>query len=124
MHKPIKYAEKAFTQLAGAAWFAFDKLNQIGQNPGFVPAWSDKPLLKSYEKMKPPLGWPRETDSLCPRCVPEIRQQIVDGKLPHEILLNEKDGEIKARHDPATLARLVVSLARGFTGAHEIMRCA
>ena len=60
------------------------------------PTWSDKPLLKSYEKQKPPLGWPRETDSLCPRCVPEIRQQIVDGKLPHEILLNEKVGEIKA----------------------------
>ena len=30
-------------------------------------------------------------------CVPEIRQQIVDGKLPHEILLNEKVGEIKAQ---------------------------
>ena len=32
-----------------------------------------------------------------------------------------KTGEVKARHDPATLARLVVSLARGFAGAHEIM---
>ena len=32
-----------------------------------------------------------------------------------------KEGEIKARHDPATLARLVVSLARGFAGAHEII---
>jgi hypothetical protein len=81
---------------AGAAWVVFDKLNQINQNPSFTPKWSDKPLLKSYEKQKPPLGWPRETDSLCPRCVPEIRQQIVDGKLPHEILLNEKVGEIKA----------------------------
>ena len=82
---------------AGGAWFVFDKLNQINQNPSFKPNWSDKPLLKSYEKQKPPLGWPRETDSLCPRCVPEIRQQIVDGKVPHEILLNEKVGEIKAR---------------------------
>ncbi|MDQ2900377.1 MAG: radical SAM protein, partial [Acidobacteriota bacterium] len=44
-----------------------------------------------------PLGWPRTTDSLCPRCVPEIRQQIVDGKIPQEILLNEKVGEIKAQ---------------------------
>src|SRR5580658_2033947 len=96
MHKPIKYVEKAVTVAAGAAWFAFDKLNQINQNASFTPAWSDKPLLKSYEKQKPTLGWPRETDSLCPRCVPEIRQQIVDGKLPHEILLNEKVGEIKA----------------------------
>ncbi len=29
--------------------------------------------------------------------MPEIRQQIVDGKLPHEVLLNEKVGEIKAQ---------------------------
>ncbi len=29
--------------------------------------------------------------------MPEIRQQIIDGKLPHEILLNEKVGEIKAQ---------------------------
>ena len=42
-------------------------LNQISQNPSFTPKWSDKPLLKSYQKVKPPLGWPRETDSLCPK---------------------------------------------------------
>ena len=97
MHKPIKYAEKALTYAAGAAWFVFDKLNQIGQNPGFTPKWSDKPLLKCWEKTKPPLGWPRETDSLCPRCVPEIRQQILDGKTPLEVLYTDKPGEIKAQ---------------------------
>ncbi len=97
MHKPVKYAEKAFTYAAGAAWAVFDKFNQIGQNPGFVPAWSDKPLLKSWEKTKPPLGWPRDTDSLCPRCVPEIRQQILDGKAPIDILYNQRPGEIKAQ---------------------------
>ena len=32
MHKPIKYAEKALTYAADAAWFVFDKFNQIGQN--------------------------------------------------------------------------------------------
>src|SRR5712671_3752189 len=97
MHKPIKYAEKALTVAAGAAWTVFDKLNQIRQNPSFTPKWSDKPLLKSYQKSKPPLGWPRTTDSLCPRCVPEIRQQIVDGKIDPSILLKEKVGEIKAQ---------------------------
>ena len=97
MHKPIKYAEKALVYAAGAAWFVFDKFNQIGQNPSFVPKWSDKPLLKSWEKTKPPLGWPRETDSLCPRCVPEIRQQILDGKTPLEVLYTDKPGEIKAQ---------------------------
>ena len=97
MHKPIKYAEKVLTVAAGAAWNVFDKMNQIGQNPGFVPKWSDKPLLKSWEKVKPQLGWPRQTDSLCPRCVPEIRQQILDGKTPLDVLYNGKPGEIKAQ---------------------------
>ncbi len=97
MHKPIKYVEKAATYAAGAAWFVFDKFNQINQNPGFVPKWSDKPLLKSWEKVKPPLGWPRDTDSLCPRCVPEIRQQILDGKTPLDVLYTQRPGEIKAQ---------------------------
>jgi uncharacterized radical SAM superfamily Fe-S cluster-containing enzyme len=96
MHKPVKYAEKVLTYAARGAWAVFDRLNRINPVPAFTPKWSDKPLLKSWEKTKPPLGWPRSTDSLCPKCVPEIRQQIVDGKLPHEILLNEKVGEIKA----------------------------
>jgi len=97
MHKPIKYVEKAVTIAAKGAWAVFDRVNSINQNPSFTPKWSDKPLLKSYQKSKPPLGWPRTTDSLCPKCVPEIRQQIIDGKLPVEVLMNEKAGEIKAQ---------------------------
>src|ERR1700710_971413 len=97
MAKAAKLFEKSLTYGAKGAWAVFDKLNSISPNPSFTPKWSDKPLLKSYQKEKPPLGWPRTTDSLCPKCIPEIRQQIVDGKLPHEILLNEKVGEIKAQ---------------------------
>src|SRR3982751_1934809 len=97
MHKPIKYLEKAVAVGANAAWNVFDRLNQIGQNASFTPKWSEKPLLKSYEKTKPPLGWPRETDSLCPRCIPEIRQKIVDGEVDYKILLNQPVGEIKAK---------------------------
>jgi uncharacterized radical SAM superfamily Fe-S cluster-containing enzyme len=96
MHKPVKYVEKVLTYAAKGTWAVFEKVNSIKPRPSFTPKWSDKPMLKSWEKTKPPLGWPRSTDSLCPKCVPEIRQQIVDGKLPHEILLNEKAGEIKA----------------------------
>ncbi len=97
MTKPIKHVEKAVAVAANAAWFVFDKLNSINPNPSFTPKWSDKPLLKSWEKQKPKLGWPRETDSLCPKCIPDIRQQILDGKLPVEILKNDKLGEIKAK---------------------------
>ena len=97
MRKPIKYVEKAAVTAAKGAWVVFDRLNRVNPNPSPTPKWSDKPLLKSYEKTKPPLGWPRTTDSLCPKCVPEIRQQILDGHLPHEVLMNEKVGEIKAQ---------------------------
>src|SRR5215510_10688222 len=97
MGKTVKYVEKSAAVAANAAWFVFEKLNRIKPNPSFTPNWSDKPLLKSYQKTKPPIGWPRTTDSLCPNCVPRIRQDIIDGKLPVEILRNEKLGEIKAQ---------------------------
>src|SRR5262249_53217042 len=75
---------------------AFSNHNNIAQLPSITPKWSDKPLFKSYEKTKPPLGWPRETDSLCPKCTREARQEILDGKKDVSVLLNEKVGEIKA----------------------------
>src|SRR5215217_7875510 len=96
MHKPIKFVEKGLSIAANGDWTVFNGLNKINQNPSFTPKWSDKPLLKSYEKTKPPLGWPRETDSLCPTCTREARQAILDGKKDVSILLNEKVGEIKA----------------------------
>ena len=97
MHKPVKYLEKLLTTAAEVGWFVYERLNRIRPNPSFVPGWSDKPILKSWQKSKPPLGWPRQTDSLCPRCVPAIRQEILDGKLPVDILMAEKVGELKAQ---------------------------
>jgi uncharacterized radical SAM superfamily Fe-S cluster-containing enzyme len=95
--KPIKHVERVVSFAANAAWHVYDAVNSLkAPNPSFKPKWSDKPLLKSWEKQKPKLGWPRETDSLCPKCVPDIRNKIIDGHLPVEILKNEKAGEIKA----------------------------
>jgi uncharacterized radical SAM superfamily Fe-S cluster-containing enzyme len=96
MHKPVKYVEKGLTLVARGAWAMFDTLNSIKPNASFTPKWSEKPLLKSWQKVKPPLGWPRETDSLCPICVREARQEILDGKRDYKVLLTEKIGEIKA----------------------------
>src|SRR5450631_1832818 len=97
MRKPIKYVEKAVVIAAKGTWAVFERLNRIKPNASPTPKWSEKPLLKSYEKQKPTLGWPRTTDSLCPKCVPEIRTKIVNGELPVEILRNQKVGEIKAQ---------------------------
>jgi uncharacterized radical SAM superfamily Fe-S cluster-containing enzyme len=96
MHRPIKYVEKALTAAAGTAFDLIQVFNRYGQNPSFTPKWSDKPLQKSWQKTKPPLGWPRTTDSLCPRCVIEARKKILDGEADYRVLINEKVGEIKA----------------------------
>ncbi len=96
MHRPIKYVEKALTVTAGMAFDTIQFFNKHRPNPSFTPKWSDKPLQKSWQKTKPPLGWPRTTDSLCPRCVIEARKKILDGEEDYRILINEKVGEIKA----------------------------
>ncbi len=59
MHAPMKYVEKGLSIAANGMWQVFSTANRIKQNPSFIPRWSDKPLLKSYQKTKPPLGWPR-----------------------------------------------------------------
>src|SRR5712691_1178722 len=74
--KAIKYAERGLTAMAGGLFNAIQVVNKYKPNPSFTPKWSEKPLLKSWQKTKPTLGWPRVTDSLCPNCVvaAEIRQ--------------------------------------------------
>src|SRR5436853_738706 len=95
--KAIKYAERGLTLVAGGLFDAIQVLNKYKPNPSFIPKWSDKPLLKSWQKTKPTLGWPRVTDSLCPNCVIEAREEILSGKKDVSVLINEKVGEIKAQ---------------------------
>src|SRR6202158_3494528 len=83
-----------------AARITFDTIqyfNKRNPNPSVTPKWSDKPLLKSWEKTKPTLGFPRQTDSLCPACVKEAREAIIAGKKDWRDLMSEKVGEIKAQ---------------------------
>ncbi len=96
MHKPIKYFERGLSAVAATAFNAVQFFNQYKPNPSFTPKWSEKPLLKSWQKTKPTLGWPRTTDSLCPACVKEARKRVIeDGEDPWKVI-QEKPGEIKA----------------------------
>ncbi len=95
--RPIKHVEKGLALVAGGVFKAIQTVNQYKPNPSFTPKWSDKPLLKSWQKTKPTLGWPRTTDSLCPKCVIEAREAILSGKKDVADLINEKVGEIKAQ---------------------------
>src|SRR5260370_2069189 len=82
---------------AGVTFNAIQFLNKRNPNPSFTPKWSDKPLLKSWEKTKPTLGWPRQTDSLCPDCVKEAREAIIHGKKDCRDLMTENADETKAQ---------------------------
>ena len=82
---------------AGITFNTIQYFNKRNPNPSVTPKWSDKPLLKSWEKTKPTLGFPRQTDSLCPACVKEAREAIIAGKKDWRDLMHEKVGEIKAQ---------------------------
>jgi uncharacterized radical SAM superfamily Fe-S cluster-containing enzyme len=97
MHRPGKYVEAGVTAIAGAAFDTIQFFNKYKPNTSFKPAWSDRPLQKSWQKTKPKLGWPRETDSLCPKCVIEARKQILAGERDYRELITAHLGEIKAR---------------------------
>ena len=83
--------------LANTAWSTFQAANRMVPQKRVQPNWAPAPLLKSYERSKPPLGFPRETDSLCPKCVLEVRAAIMEGREDWQVLIQSKPGEIKAR---------------------------
>lgn len=93
-----KSGSKALSTLASASWKAFQAVNTLlPEGQALHPKWAAEPLLKSYERTAPPLGFPRETDSLCPRCVKEVREGVISGEIPLEILKDSHPGEIKAQ---------------------------
>ena len=92
-----KHAERGLALISGGLFDVIQFFNKYKPNPSFTPKWSDKPLLKSWQKTKPTLGWPRSTDSLCPNCVIEARSAILAGEKDVSVLLSEKVGEIKAQ---------------------------
>src|SRR5262249_48407124 len=84
-------------ELANAGWHTVQTVNGlVPENASLQPGWAPGPLIKSRERTKPPLGWPRETDSLCPRCVVETRNAIINGERDLADLVQGHNGEIKA----------------------------
>ncbi len=94
---PDKAFDRVVCRTANTLFDAVQFFNKYNPSPSFIPQWSDKPLLKSWQKTKPQLGWPRETDSLCPGCVKEARGAILSGRTEWRNLQSDKIGEIKAR---------------------------
>jgi uncharacterized radical SAM superfamily Fe-S cluster-containing enzyme len=83
--------------MAHLTWKVFQAVNRRlpeGELP--TPKWAPGRMLKSYERSAPTLGFPRVTDSLCPKCVPEVRNSIIKGETELSTLVDQNPGEIKA----------------------------
>ena len=89
---------KVVSALSDVAWRAFQSVNRLlPEGEAIRPKWAPGPLLKSYERSAPPLGFPRETDSLCPRSVKEVRNAVISGETTLETLMHQHPGELKAQ---------------------------
>jgi uncharacterized radical SAM superfamily Fe-S cluster-containing enzyme len=96
-NEAARVAQRALARTAHAVWPLVRKFNVTFERPSPSPRWAPGPLLKRRERTFPELGWPRETDSLCPRCVKEVRGQILSGERDLSLLIDGKPGEIRAR---------------------------
>ncbi len=94
---PTRAITRALSASARSVWPLVQRLNRALERPAPQPAWAPAPLLKRRERTFPTLGFPRETDSLCPRCVKEVRTDILSGKRDLRELVDGRPGEIKAR---------------------------
>ena len=96
---PVRALEKLVSLSADKAWPLMQALGKLGAEP---PAPSTRsgattPSPAARRASSRPLGWPRETDSLCPTCVKEARAEILRGDAYVAALLTGKPGEIRAR---------------------------
>src|SRR5512145_1927333 len=89
------YAEGVLCALVNRGWPWLDAKARAFSSSAKHPKWA--PSLLGRARSKPPLGWPRETDSLCPECVKRVRQAIVSGAQDYRILIEGHPDEIRAR---------------------------
>src|ERR1700728_2836879 len=93
----MRMAERTLGRASTALWPLLRKYNALFERESPKPKWAPAPLLKKRERTFPQLGWPRWTDSLCPKCVRDVRTEILSGEKDLSTLIDGKPGEIKAR---------------------------
>ncbi len=91
-----KSVDSVFCFAARVAFDVIQFFNKYRPAPAFTPKWSDRPLLKSWEKSQIQLGWPRKTTSLCPQCTLEAREKILKDEADYRLFSEQKAGEIPA----------------------------
>lgn len=95
--RATKTAGRAVAATARALWPLVRAYETRTPGPRVQPSWAPAPLQRGAERTAPQLGWPRQTDSLCPTCVREVRSQVLAGQVDLESFVQDHPGEIKAR---------------------------
>ncbi|HET9958419.1 MAG TPA: radical SAM protein [Polyangiaceae bacterium] len=89
-------AEKLLSRAADLAFPWLAARAEQKAPPPLHPKWAPAPLLRARERTSPPLGFPRQTDSLCPVCVREARSAVLAGHQDYRAFVDSNPGEIKA----------------------------
>jgi len=89
-------AGKAASKAANALWPWLERYAERHEGKAIQPNWAPAPLIRKKERTFPTLGWPRQTDSLCPDCTKEARAKVLSGDQDLEAFIASNPGEIRA----------------------------
>src|SRR5207249_9940541 len=86
----LRTIDWAVCKAAGATFNTIQFFNKYNPNPSFTPKWSDKPLLKSWEKTRPRLDCRRRTACFCRISVKEPGEALFTAKKVCTIWITKK----------------------------------
>lgn len=89
-------AQQLVAKTANLLWPLVRKYNERFESAPFQPSWAPAPLIRKQTRTFPTLGWPRQTDSLCPRCVKEVRGAVLSGERDLSEYIDGRPGEVRA----------------------------
>ncbi len=89
-------AGKVAGAAANALWPWVERYADRMQGRPIQPKWAPAPLQRKAERTFPTLGWPRQTDSLCPECTKEARARVLSGDQDLDAFIAENPGAIRA----------------------------
>jgi 7,8-dihydro-6-hydroxymethylpterin dimethyltransferase len=89
-------AGKVAGAAANALWPWVERYADRMQGKPIQPKWAPAPLQRKAERTFPTLGWPRQTDSLCPECTKAARARVLSGETDLEAFIAENPGAIRA----------------------------
>ena len=81
---------------ANLLWPWLERYGELNEGKAPHPSWAPAPLQRKRERTFPTLGWPRQTDSLCPECTKAARARVLSGAQDLEAFIASNPGEIKA----------------------------